>query len=269
MRARLLLLVIFTILVVTLTMRLTLSLTGGKGLVDAPLSEGAVGLSATSNRAFRGAFSFLEVFRLPSHLKREAQLEGEIALLNAKLALAKGQLRESENLRKLLGVTSAPAFRTIPARVIARTPELWFEGIIISGGQNDGIRQGDLVVDGVGVIGEVSEVFSSFSKVRLLTSPDFAVGAICASSQIEGVARGNGPGLLRLEYVPASSAVRLREKVLTSGLGLSPESGKPSGFLLGYVAKVRRIPGITTLEILLEPATSGQGVRNVIVLTRK
>jgi len=237
--------------------------------VDTVLSEEVVKLSSTSNRAFRGAFSFLEVFRLYSHLKREAQLEGEIALLNAKLAQANSRLRETENLRQLLGVSPPSSFETVPARVIARTPELWFEGIIISRGRNDNVRQGDLVVDGVGVIGEVSEVFPSFSKVRLLTSPDFAVGAICASSKVEGVARGDGAGSLRLEYVPASSTVRLREKVLTSGLGLSPEGGKPPGFVVGYVAKVRRIPGMTTLEILLEPATTGQGIRNVIVLTRK
>ncbi len=262
-------LVVISILIAIFLIRLMAYALGVGTTIDTVLTNSASLGVEGAERGARGLVSILEIFRLPSHLKRESKLEGEVALLNSIVEELEEVRVENAELRELNSLKSAPQFNRVFAEVVGRSPDLWFDAIVINRGSSSGIGVKDLVVNSNGLVGEIMEVGGSYSKVRLLTNIDFAISAVTKLSRTQGIVRGQGPGTLKLDYIPAEAEIHLQEKVLTLGIGQSDEDARPAGILLGYVSKIRKVPGLTTLEVTVEPAIGARGFRSVLVLTRK
>ncbi|MCC7478485.1 rod shape-determining protein MreC [bacterium] len=249
--------------------------TGRTNPIDSAISAIFSPLVVAVRYVGEGIGSLGHLFRLPSLLRENRKLEGQVELLSTQIGQTESLKAENEQLRRLLQITQGNP-RALPARVVARPYDLWLESVIVSVGKSRGVRRGDLVVNERGVVGVVSEkVDAGLSSVTLISSPAFRLAAITGSSNCEGIVAGEGivdgkaSGELRLMYVTAGSPVQVNEKVYTSGVTGSPESRtpRPRGILIGTVKHVAEdVNGFLTIE--LTPAVDTNAISNLLVYTQ-
>jgi rod shape-determining protein MreC len=205
----------------------------------APLQEGA-------NRALKPARDFGgwvgDVFDAKSENKH---LRSQVEQLRARLAAAETAQRDVGELRSLVGFNRSDGFPQSyehqSARVIGRSPTVWYSTLTIDKGSNSGIRVDQPAVTGDGLVGRVSAVSSGASQVTLLTDHTSSVSAQVVPDGASGLirARVGDPSDLLLDYVQKDRPVRKGATVISSGWRSSRlESLFPRGIPIGKVTKV-------------------------------
>jgi len=216
-----------------------------------------------------GIVSLKDVFRIPALQRENSTLQAENDFLERRVAELEFAEQENQQLHELLELSSQPEFTPVTARVIARPYDLWLESVIINAGTSHGVRQGNLVVSGNGVIGLISEARGTYSRVQLISSPALAMGAVSEGEQIAGVIRGISAYRLKLDMVPAGSRVELGEKIYTRGVEAyeGAEDNRPRGVFIGVVMHIGTDRS-GFMDIIVEPAASVNRLGNVVVYTR-
>jgi rod shape-determining protein MreC len=172
------------------------------------------------------------------------KLRAERDGLRRQLVEERGALRENRELRAFtkmeerLGLTEQGA---LGARVFGRSPTVWYATVTVNRGSSDGVKEGDPVVNGAGLVGRVTMVSGGSSRVLLLTDGDFAVSARVNETKASGIVTTavGDPNDLRLEYLGRNDKVREGQTVVTSGSVSSlNESRFPAGVPIGRVTRV-------------------------------
>jgi rod shape-determining protein MreC len=140
----------------------------------------------------------------------ETRLEASAA------ALAEAS-RENEILHRALGLKEKSggedALRS--GAVVLYRQELDSEILIIDIGREDGVREGDPVVDEQGLfIGQVSEAGGGFSKIAVASNPGIVFSAELAPLGGKVLAKGLGGRALSLEFIPRDAPIRSGDFVL-------------------------------------------------------
>jgi rod shape-determining protein MreC len=245
-----------------------ISLVAGRQQSVGGVVTAGTGKGAKAADAVRGEIiGFGEVFRFRSHVRHERQLEAENGLLKAELQQAATIKRENEQLRQLLKLNIPAGFTAIGAEAVTRSMDLWFDTIVLDRGSEAGITRQCLVINSDGLVGEIAEVGSGYAKVRLLTSPDFALSGFTNTSNIGGIVKGRGLIKLAMEYVPVDAPLKLQEKVYTAALAVQ-EDGKPRprGILIGFIDSIKKNPDQSTLQVVVRPAVNVSNIGPVAVL---
>jgi len=153
--------------------------------------------------------------------------------------------RENVQLRRLVGLDRQRDLERqdpVTARVIGRSPNLWYTTINVDKGSSAGVRRDQPVVNGEGLVGKVTEVTTGASVVTLITDHTSGVSArVLGGRGDEGIVQtavGN-PNDLLLEFLPRDSQVRRGERIVTAGTRSNRlESLFPPGIPVGSVTKV-------------------------------
>jgi rod shape-determining protein MreC len=202
---------------------------------------------------------------------RNAQAENQT--LKQKLAEAENEMRdarqardENERLKKLLDFTKDVSFKSIPARVIARDPSVWFNSLIINRGTLDGIDLDMPVVTPEGIVGRVVGVGPVSAQVMLLTDERSAAGAVVGqlgASDAIGSVRGYGKnGLLEMRYVSGLETVNVGDYIVTTG----QDKIYPPGLNVGTVVEVKQGTTTTPHTIYVRPGARLDSLQEVAVL---
>jgi rod shape-determining protein MreC len=214
------------------------SLQSGAQTILSPIEDGA-------SRAFKPVRDlvgwFGDVFNAKDEnkaLKKQlagarAQSTNEAMLLRENIQL-RGQLRLSEGL----GYTNATRET---ARVIVRSPTVWYSTVTIDKGRSDGIRVDQPVINGDGLVGHVSAVSGGTATVTLLTDSSSAVSAQLAPDGALGIVKPSvgDPNDMQLLYIGKNHPVTKGAKVVTSGSASGPlQSIYPRGIPIGEVSRV-------------------------------
>ncbi len=158
----------------------------------------------------------------------------------------------------------------VTARVIGRTPNVINQAIRINQGSSDGVRSGQPVVTGSGLVGTVDAVGPNFATVTLLTDADFGAGAKIAEGGITGIVKpaAGAPRELRMEGPGASDDVRKDDTLVTSGTS-DPRfpSPFPPDVPIGRVSGVED-PGSDSQVIQVRPFVDVRDVNFVEVITK-
>jgi len=177
--------------------------------------------------------------------------------------LSSEQLKlENARLRALLTLTETLPFRTVGARVIARTPDYLAKVIYIDRGSSDGISLDDPVVSGSGVVGRVAVVGRREAQIQLITNADASSGALVERTRSPGVLRGSGNAWLDLSYVSNTEQVDVGDIIVSSGL----DGIYPKGLLLGKVVESRKGNAVFR-DIKVEPGVDLMRLEEVAILT--
>jgi rod shape-determining protein MreC len=162
----------------------------------------------------------------------------------------------------------------VPARVIARSPNSWYQTFQINKGSSDGVRVDQPVINGAGLVGKVKSVSDGNAVVMLLTDPEFGVSAQTVESAEPGsVGPAVGaPGDLRFELVPNAKEVRRGELIITAGTSTSSRvsdlrSLYPRGIPIGTVKRIETGEGELDRVIHVQPAADLRSLDLVEVLT--
>ncbi len=192
----------------------------------------------------------------------------------AELEIEKGELEQLEGLRRQNVEGGLDDFAPVPARVIVRSPNSWYQTFQINKGSSDGIRVDQPVVNSAGLVGKVKEVSDGNAVVMLLTDPEFGVSARSLDSGEPGsVSPAVGAaGDLRFELVPNAKEVRRGERIITAGTSTSARvsdltSLYPAGIPIGTVSRIETGEGELDRVIHVKPAAELRTLDIVEVLT--
>jgi rod shape-determining protein MreC len=206
--------------------------------VLAPFQEGA-------SRALKPARDLVgwagDVFDAKSENKK---LNRQVRELRARVAQAEIDSREAKELRALVGFNRSAGFPQgydpVAARVIARSPTVWYSAVTIDKGSDQGVRVNQPVMGGSGLVGKVSDVAPDAARVALLTDHTSGVSAQVVPDGANGIVKATvgNPSDLILDFVQKGRPVRKGATVITSGWKSSHlESLFPRGIPIGSVTR--------------------------------
>ena len=160
-----------------------------------------------------------------------------------------------------------PDYTFADGKVITMDPSDPFHNFSINAGSAVGVAAGDPVVTADGLVGIVSEVGLTYSKVRTVLDPALNASVSISRTDESGYTGGSltlaQQGLLRLNYLERSSTVVSGDFVITSGLG----GVFPAGLQVGRVTEVSPNSDGMTLYGLVKPFVDISNLKRVMVIT--
>jgi len=181
--------------------------------------------------------------------------------------LLRQQYLENENLRlrALLGMKESQPAKGQVAEILFAVRDPFSRRVVIDRGSGDGLERGQVVIDDVGVIGQVTRVYPMMSEVTLLTDKDQAIPIQVQRNGLRAVLFGAGAGALELRYLAANADIEVGDTLVTSGLDGLYLPGLP-------VARVKRIDrdnSYAFARIECEPLAGVERYGHVLVLDRR
>jgi rod shape-determining protein MreC len=204
----------------------------GLGLLGSGL---AIGL-ALSLRQSNGAV-LVELYRWitlpwqPSVDREQVLRVAANQQLQAQVAELQYQNRE---LKRLLGLTEQITGEGIPAPVMGRSADHWWQQLTLGRGSQAGVKVGDMVMAPGGLVGRVESVTPNTSRVLLISDPTSRVGVMLSRTRHMGVMQGDGSHLAILEFFDKEPQVQVGDSVVTSGLS----SLYPAGVVVGKIRSI-------------------------------
>jgi rod shape-determining protein MreC len=189
------------------------------------------------------------------------QLRAELARLELRNHQLEGDAAEATRLSRLLGFRQEnPNAPMVAAEVIGASADSSSHTVFIDRGEREGLRRNTAVITPDGVIGKIYEVTPHVAQVLLITDKESGVGALLAGSRAQGVIKGTGDPLLRMDYVTSDEKVYVGDQVLTSG----EDRIFPKDVPIGTVASVKS--GYPFQTIFVQPAAHLDRLEEVLVL---
>lgn len=145
---------------------------------------------------------------------------------------------ENQSLKDALDYQDRAADPLLAARVVSRTSGELFHGLVLDRGSEDGVRVGQPVVAGDGVIvGKVASVTRLTAVVMLLTDSRSRLAvALQDAAGTLGVLEGDRGISMTVSLIPQQTTVTPGDMVVTSGI----EPGIRRGLAVGTVDQVAR-----------------------------
>jgi rod shape-determining protein MreC len=217
--------------------------------------------------AFRGYLDHLDILfadkkRLMADVKR---LEEELAEYQLENQGLREYRHEARKLKELLDFRDQNLnnMQLIPAQVIARNPNTWYNTITIDQGSNNGVARNMPVITPKGLVGRVSSVLSDHATVVLITDREAAVGAMIQESRVPGIIVGAVNGKkLELSHIPFYSEVAKGNRVVTSRFS----ELYPAGIIIGTIDEVSAEPEALTKTATVTPAVDLDQIEEVLVV---
>ena len=211
---------------------------------------------------------FQEIWNFRSTAQENEQLKERLTQVETELNNARQAAAENERLKGLLGLNEQTTINSIPARVIARDPSVWFNTITINRGSSSGIEMNMPVVTAGGIVGRVITVSPWASQVMLLTDEKAGAGAVVGQlgqSGALGSVRGRadlGVALIEMRYVSGTEKVEVGDNVMTTG----QDGIYPAGLNVGRVVDVKSGTATQAHHILIQPGAQLDHLEEVAVL---
>lgn len=142
---------------------------------------------------------------------------------------------ENEQLKALLNFRAPPTKSYVTARVVADAGGAFVRSLLINSGTNRGIKKGQPVVTGEGLVGRVITVGDRSSRVLLITDLNSRIPVELEKNREQAVLAGDNTNLPRVIHLAEKVSVHVGERVITSG-----HAGVfPPGLPVGVVTSVK------------------------------
>ncbi len=231
------------------------------GTITAPFSQALTGITNTVK-------DFAEAYSDGTEIMLEnSELEAENIRLKEQLAEYEQALNENEFYKEYLEIKEQnPDFKFADATLISTDTQDPYKGFVINRGSLAGISEKDPVITSGGLVGFVSDVGLTTSKVTTILSPDITLGALDNRTNDAGVLSGTlelaGSNKTRLFNLSRSCNIAVGDFVVTSGEGVFPE-----GLLIGSITSVGSDEYNTSIFAEVEPFVNIGEIRQVMVIT--
>lgn len=205
--------------------------------------------------------------------RQTAQREADalrIQLAEAALRAQQTELLQLENtrLRELLELRQQLDIPMRAAQVVHDVPDPYTRRVVVDQGQLAGVTRGAPVLDGVGVLGQVTQVYPFSSEVTLLTDRELSIPVLNVRTGVRGVAYGDPTlataqgGGMELRFMLASADIEVGDLLTTSGI----DGVYPPGLPVARVVAVDRRSDSSFVRIDCVPVARVAGVRHVLLL---
>lgn len=145
---------------------------------------------------------------------------------------------ENEKLRKLLSLEKFTGYKYVGARIKMKIDyEKKDNFIFIDKGLESGIKIGDSVINGLGLVGRITQIGSDWSRVMLINNIGAKIPVLMQKSKVEALISGDSE-LAMVELVSENKELVENDTVVTAGTGES----FPRGILVGKYQNKKIIP---------------------------
>jgi rod shape-determining protein MreC len=171
---------------------------------------------------------------------------------------------ENQTLRELLGMRQGLDRATLGATVVYEMADPYSRKVVIDQGQLQGVQAGAAVLDGFGVLGQVTRVYPHQAEVTLLTDDGHSIAVLNARTGQRSLAQGmprRGADRLELRYVSVEADAEAGDLLTTSGL----DGIYPPGLPVAVIRDVTR-PASGFARITADPVARLDSVRLVLLV---
>lgn len=204
-------------------------------------------------------------FVLQSSLLRENSQMRQQHMVDA-VRLQQLQVLQADNqhLRDLLGVQQRATYPMQLAEIVYVERDLFKRKLFLDKGSQANVQAGQVVVDDIGVVGQVTRVYPWLSEVTLITDKDHAVPVQVLRNGLRAVVFGSGDiGDLALRYMPVSSDIREGDILVTSGI----DGTYPPGLPVARVGHIEHDPAYPFARIQCFPVAGVDRQRQLLILS--
>ena len=194
-----------------------------------------------------------------------ASLQRQVIQLRAELSQEQLSKAEYRQLSSTLQLAGRGGYRIVAATVIAMG-QGYSQTVTLDAGTADGIKTGDTVLNGQGLIGTVTAVNAQTCSVLLATDATSVVGVTLATSGQIGWVTGPGrSGLLKLQVLDENADLSAGQQLVTSA-SIHDRPYVP-GVPVGVIKKVENRGGSLTALALVQPYVdfTSLGVVGIVV----
>ena len=244
------------------------------GISSAPLQETAgmivVPFEKSINRIGSWLLSIRASFREKQELLAEnEELKAEIDSLttqNNKLIQDQTELTRLKQLYNLDEEYSE--YPKVAAKIISKDPGNWYDTFMVNKGSNDGIREGNNVIAGKGLVGIVTEVGPSWATIRSIIDDSTNVSAMTVSTSDNCVVEGDleliDEGKLSFQQLyDQENKITVGERIVTSNIS----ENYMEGLFIGYVSEIHQDSNNLTKTGTIVTPVDFRHLREVFIIT--
>ncbi len=166
-------------------------------------------------------------------VQQNQDLRNELQKMKAWREAAVQLEQENARLLDLNKVRLDPRLTFVTGVVLADSGSPFRQSVLLNVGSRDGILDGWATIDGIGLVGRISGVGRSTSRVILLTDPASRIPATIQPSGQTAIVQGDNTMAPPISFLEDPDLVRPGDRVVSSGDG----GVFPAGLLIGQVAE--------------------------------
>lgn len=171
---------------------------------------------------------------------------------------------ENEHLRQLLAVQQRVGYPTQLAEIAYVERDIFKRKLYLDKGGQANVQAGQVVMDDIGVVGQVTRVYPWVSEVTLITDKDHAVPVQSLRNGLRTVVFGSGDTTeLALRYVPNSADIKEGDILVTSGI----DGTYPPGLPVAKVEFIEHDPAYPFARIRCSPVAGVNKYRQLLILS--
>jgi rod shape-determining protein MreC len=191
------------------------------------------------------------------------RLRKDNLILQAKVTKMASLAAENARLRQLLNSATHLDDSVLIAELIGVSPDPLRHVVVINKGSEDGVYDSQPVIDAHGLVGQVVEVSTYFSRVLVITDSAHAVPVQVNRNGVRAIAEGGGRlDQLTLSHVAATTDIVAGDLLTTSGLG----GVFPPGYPVAVVTEVTEDPGDQFLQVTARPLAHLDRSRHLLLV---
>ena len=229
-----------------------------------PVQGGATSLAGS----VRGFFNYLK--NMKGYEKENEKLRERVAELEDELRKNESLKSENERLRDLLKLKeNQKNFDFVAADVVAFNTDNFSRTYIVNKGLKDGVTENCAVMTAYGLVGYVSKVGRSWSKISTITDPQVSVSASIMRVGNTAIVQGDmslmEKGACKMTYVSKESGIEIGDFIETSGSG----GIIPSGIYIGKVTEIKDDVTGVSQEAVIKPGVDFSDIDEVMIIKNK
>ena len=191
------------------------------------------------------------------------RLKAERLLTNARLQRFNALQAENARLRAMLDARSQVRDQVRVAEIMSVDANPYEHNLVIDVGSQDGVFDGQVLIDANGVVGQIIETGLMTSLAMLISDTDHALPVEVNRSGLRTIAVGTGEiDRLNLPFVVNNADIQAGDLLVTSGLG----GAFPAGYPVAIVESVTRIPQDPYADVQARPAASLGQIREIMLI---
>lgn len=170
---------------------------------------------------------------------------------------------ENAQLRSLLALPQRPGVSTVAAEIQAVAADPFSRKVIINKGETHGVVAGRPVIDGIGLVGQVTRVFPFTAEVTLLTDRDQAAPVLNMRNGLRILVSGTGAdNLLEVRFLDMHADMKVGDWLYTSGI----DGVYPAGIPVAQVILTEPPRHTPFAKAVCRPAGGVGRYRHVVIL---
>lgn len=182
----------------------------------------------------------------------------------AQLLQLQAMRAENQQLRTLAKLSISPGYTAQMVEVVYTEHDVFKRRILISKGAGDRVEVGQVVMDDMGIVGQITRVYPLLSEVTLITEKDRAVPVQVLRNGLHSIVFGAGDtSQLTLRFMPEGADILIGDVLVTSGI----DGVYPQGIPVAKVVKIERDPSYPFARIFCVPTAGVDQHRHLLVLS--